>query len=87
MVRPFAITEEMKVKRQARLDEAIRKQNDAIKRAVEAGRSKTIVQCYDTASEGDLFPEIKLLFEAAGYTIKPTGRIGGVEQRTMDIYW
>ena len=35
----------------------------------------------------DYSDEIEKAFVAAGYTIKPTGYIGGVWQRSKDIYW
>lgn len=87
MVEPMAITSEMRFSKQARLDKAIEKQNASIKLAAEHGRAKTCFQCYDTVSEGDLYEEMKKIYERAGYTIKPTGYIGGVYQKTMDICW
>ena len=35
----------------------------------------------------DYADEVATRFRAAGYTIKPTGYIGGVWQRTQDIIW
>lgn len=35
----------------------------------------------------DYESEVKSKFKQAGYTIKPTGYIGGVWQRTEDICW
>ena len=84
---PIKITEEMKSNKQRRIDKAVMRQNELIKSAVEHGRHKTIVDCYDTVEDGDLFPEIKRIFEKAGYKIQPTGFIGGIRQRTMDICW
>ena len=81
------ITEEMKASRKKRIEEAVRKQNEAIREAVKNGRDSTLVLCYETESSGDLYPEIKDIFELAGYTIRPYGYSGGVWQREMVISW
>lgn len=66
---------------------------DKINSAAQEGYHKTCFY-YSSITIGErryLFDEfqddIKAKFLSAGYTIKPTGYIGGVWQRTEDICW
>ena len=56
-------------------------------REVEHGRNSCSFIPYEHAIYEDYFEEVKAKYESVGYVIKPTGYIGGVWQRTMDIIW
>ncbi len=83
---PLKITDEMKNKRQERLDKMYDEVNDRIKTALEHDRSYAYFPC-DKVNDKDIYDEVRAKYEAAGYIIKPTGVIGGVWQLTEDICW
>ena len=80
------ITNEMKQARQRRLEEVERNVDYYISRSVNDGNHKAYFAC-DKDRDSDVYDEIRKKYEQAGYTIKPTGRIGGVWQLTEDIIW
>lgn len=80
------ITKEMKNAHAERLAKIEASVDREIRRAVAAGRYKTYFAC-DKDRDIDVYDEIRAKYERAGYRIKPTGYIGGVWQRTEDIYW
>lgn len=67
----------------------------AIERASEKGYRNACfnpsVYWYQTetglATYIDFYCEVREEFKKHGYTFKPTGYVGGVWQRTEDIYW
>lgn len=88
MVEAMRITRKMYYDRLERIDEIIERVNACIRRAVERGDHKC---CFDCSKYSDndapFYDDVRREFELAGYTIKPTGYIGGVWQRTEDISW
>ena len=60
--------------------------DNQIKRAVAQGEHTCYFAC-DKDIYPDVYNEIRAKYERAGYIIVPTGRIGGVYQRTEDICW
>lgn len=61
-----------------------------IEKANNAGRDRTCFTPTVTRVNGryiDCEPELRKAFRDAGYKFEPTGYIGGVWQRTIDICW
>ena len=61
-----------------------------IERANEQGKRETCftpTMGYVNGKYIDCEDELKQMFRAKGYGFKPTGIIGGVWQRTENIYW
>ena len=65
------------------IEDAIRKQNKTIQRAMEEGRHEAHFYTLPRTIEN----EVKKSYESKGYTFKPTGFIGGVYQLTERICW
>lgn len=61
-----------------------------IERANEMGKRNTCftpTMGYVNGKYIDCEDELKAMFRAKGYSFKPTGYVGGVWQRTIDICW
>lgn len=83
---PMPITDEMKKIREDKIAKMCDKINTRIQKAVEAGECTTYFPC-DKSSDKDIYDEVRAKYENVGYTIKPTGYIGGIWQLTEDICW
>lgn len=84
MVEPIKITDEIRTEHQMRIDRCVERQNDRIRDMMKGGHHRCcfLLDKYDTD-----YAEVRAIYERAGYTIKPTGYIGGVWQLTEDICW
>ena len=63
---------------------------NSIEKANAAGRDRTCFTPTVATINGkhiDCEDELKMIFKDAGYRFAPTGYIGGVWQRTIDICW
>ena len=84
MLMVYTISEEMKKAREKKLNELVERQNASIDRARKFGKTQTVFQLY---SDDQYYSDLRRMYENAGYVIKPTGTIGGIWQKTMDICW
>lgn len=84
MTEPLKISDKMKESRQEKISRAVERQNAIISRAIGNGKTET---CFELDKSDALYSDVRNIFEKAGYTIKPTGYIGGVWQLTEDICW
>lgn len=84
MVEPMMITQGMKDDRERKVSEIIDKINKRIEYAVGQGWNSA---CFNCSKDSPFYTEVRKKFEDVGYTIKPTGYIGGVWQLTEDICW
>ena len=83
---PLKITDEMRNERQERIDAMCDRVNESIKNALTHHRSYAYFPC-DKVAHKDIYDEVRVKYEKAGYVIKPTGVIAGVWQLTEDICW
>ena len=84
MSEPMMITQGMKDDRERKVSEIIDRINERIKYAVGQGWNDATFCC---DKDSPFYTEVRQKFEKAGYTIKPTGYVGGVWQLTEDICW
>lgn len=87
-IKPLEITDDMRMSRKEHVDKIIGRVNESIKRAVENGYHECYFNCgKDNYEDAPFYDEVRARFEQSGYTIKPTGYIDGVWQRTENITW
>lgn len=82
----FEITNDMKKMRAEKIANIEKRIDKNIERAVKGGYLHCHFPC-SKDTDKDVYDEIRNKYEKAGYTIKPTGYIGGVWQTTEDICW
>jgi hypothetical protein len=80
------ITNEMRNQKKERIEKIEAKVDECIRKAVKNGTNGCYFPC-DKEGDADVYDEVRSKYERAGYKIKPTGYIGGVWQKTEDIYW
>lgn len=80
------ITNEMRAIKKKRLQDMEERIDKRIQRAVDKNQNSCYF-CCDKDIDADIYDEIRIKYERAGYKIKPTGNVAGVWQRTEDIYW
>jgi len=84
MSEPMAITQKMRENREAKISAIIDRINSDIKLAVSHGNNNA---CFACDRDNPFYSEIRRMFEAKGYRIKPTGYLNGYWQLTDDILW
>ncbi len=83
----YKITEEMKNQTEKEFDKICQRVDSQIKRAVNQNLTLCYFACDKDVVSPNIYNKVRKTYEAEGYTITPTGYIGGVWQRTEDISW
>lgn len=78
------ITTEMRNNSKEQINNICKKIDKSIQYSVDRGYCKA---CFDCDKDDPHYQTIRKMYEDEGYTIKPTGYIGGVWQLTEDICW
>lgn len=81
---PLSITPRMVDAHRKRFSELVDGVNRGISQAARNGQVQT---CFGVDRDDPLYPEVRRVFEDKGYTVRPTGVVGGVLQTTEEIAW
>lgn len=70
----------------ALLEKGVKRQMASVRKAAEAGQTHC-VWVLDNLEYENIEDKARRIFENRGYTLRPTGVIGGVMQTTKEIWW
>ena len=81
------ITEEMKNQTQQEFDKICQRVDSQIKKAVDQNLTSCYFACDKDIVNPNIYNKVRKAYESNGYTITPTGCIGGIWQKTENINW
>ena len=68
-------------------EDLLESQDRSIEYAVNEGRTYCDFSIHDTVYSNMWEDQMKEHYKALGYKFRPTGYLGGIWQRTLEIYW
>lgn len=68
-------------------NDLLESQDRAIEYAIKDGRTSCCFYIHDTIFSNEWEDRMREHYRTLGYKFRPTGYIGGVLQRTEEIYW